>query len=184
MDWSTNDPRIREPGGKLLADVLERALPQLRSFIGKQLGRRLAARETISDVVQSAAREVLVDLSQGTPDSSLIRRSLFVAATRKIAEHGRRHAAERRNPDREVNESSLHHVVAPGDSPHEAAEIRDDIARVERALGTLGTADRDVIVLAILVGLSHAEIARELGSTEMATRSRLSRALARLAARL
>ena len=167
-----------------LSDVLARALPQLRCFVGKRLSRKLAARESISDVVQSAAREVLIDLGQSEPDSSWIRRNLFVAARRKVAEHGRHHGAERRSLDREADPSALDDAVTHDRSPTESVAIRDEVARVERALESLSPVDREVVVLAVVMGMSHAVIARELGSTEAATRTRLSRALARLSARL
>lgn len=167
-----------------LADVLARALPQLRCFVGKRLSRKLAARESISDVVQSAAREVLVDLGNSELDSSWIRRNLFVAARRKVAEHGRRHGAERRSQNREADPAALDDAVTEDRSPTEAVAIRDEVARVERALESLAPLDREVVVLAVLMGMSHSVIARELGSTEAASRTRLSRALARLSARL
>jgi RNA polymerase sigma-70 factor (ECF subfamily) len=185
MDLPADDSLLHDSKpSATLSDVLARTLPQLRCFVGKRLGRRLAARETISDVVQSAAREVLEDLGGAQPGSSTIRRNLFVAATRKVAEHGRRHSAERRTPDREADPSEVTRLATGERGPNETAAIRDEIARIERALRELRADDRDVIVLAILVGMSHAEIARELGSSEGATRSRLSRALARLSARL
>jgi DNA-directed RNA polymerase specialized sigma24 family protein len=52
---------------------------------------------------------------------------------------------------------------------------------VRRAFDELPADQRRVILLARIDGLAHEEIARRLGRTPLATRSLLSRALARLA---
>ena len=56
--------------------------------------------------------------------------------------------------------------------------IRD---RVETAFGRLDADKQEVILMHRLMGLSHAQIAAELGKSEVAVRSMLSRALAELA---
>ncbi|MCX4692592.1 RNA polymerase sigma factor [Streptomyces sp. NBC_01408] len=58
-----------------------------------------------------------------------------------------------------------------------------DTARAAAALAALGRlrrADREVIVLSVWSGLSHAEVAEACGVTEATVRSRLSRARSRL----
>jgi RNA polymerase sigma factor (sigma-70 family) len=55
-----------------------------------------------------------------------------------------------------------------------ARELSD---RIERAFDMLSKDPREVIALARIVGLSHAEIAEQLGRTEGAVRVQLSRAL-------
>ena len=50
--------------------------------------------------------------------------------------------------------------------------------------GELPDDQREVILLARVVGLPHAIVAQEMGRTPAATRTLLSRALARLATRL
>ena len=66
-------------------------------------------------------------------------------------------------------------------TPSRDAAAREELARAEAALARLSEEHREVIVLARIVGLSHAQIAEKLGTTEVATRSLLHRALARLA---
>jgi RNA polymerase sigma-70 factor (ECF subfamily) len=66
-------------------------------------------------------------------------------------------------------------------SPSQAAIRREDIDALERAFDRLSPDDREVVVLARIVGLTAPEIAREKGQTAGAVRVRLSRALARLA---
>lgn len=64
-------------------------------------------------------------------------------------------------------------------APDPAERIVDTLA-VEKALATLGSADREVIQLALWEGLEPREIAVVLRTTSIAVRSRLSRARARL----
>jgi RNA polymerase sigma-70 factor (ECF subfamily) len=66
-------------------------------------------------------------------------------------------------------------------TPSRHAIGREELERLERAFAALPDDYRSVIVLARVHGLSHAEIAGRLGRTEPATRTLLSRALARLA---
>jgi RNA polymerase sigma-70 factor (ECF subfamily) len=61
---------------------------------------------------------------------------------------------------------------------------REELERVERAFDTLRDEQREVISLAHVVGMSRAEIAAQLGKSEGAVRTMLSRALAELAERL
>lgn len=180
------DPTAKpaEPTGHSLDDLLTRTLPQLRCFVQRRLGRRLAARETVSDLVQSACRQAITEAGAAPTDSSSLRQRLFRIAHHKIIDRSRHHAAAARTMDREDGEPPSGDPVAADPSPLAIASLRDDAARVERVLATLPPADRDVIVLAVVLGLPHTEIARHLDTTPTATRSRLSRALAKLALRL
>jgi len=59
---------------------------------------------------------------------------------------------------------------------------REELQRVEHAFARLTQEKQDVVLMSRLMGLNHAQIAAELGKTEVAVRSTLSRALAELAA--
>lgn len=61
-------------------------------------------------------------------------------------------------------------------SPEREVVARDELAFVEGALSALGPAQRAVVVMRHVEGLSYAEIAEVLGTTEGAVRSRLNRA--------
>ena len=61
---------------------------------------------------------------------------------------------------------------------------REELLAVERAFGQLAPEKQEVIVRNRLIGMSHAEIAKDRGKTEGAVRSMLSRALAELASGL
>ncbi|MDX6514071.1 MAG: hypothetical protein QOE36_3575, partial [Gaiellaceae bacterium] len=68
---------------------------------------------------------------------------------------------------------------------HAAPEYGAEVAAaLGRALRTLPAAQRDVVVLKLINGLSFREIAERLGASEAACKMRLSRALERLRAEL
>ena len=66
-------------------------------------------------------------------------------------------------------------------TPSRDAAGKEDLERLERAFARLSTDQQEVIRLARFAGLVHEEVARRMGRTPSATRSLLSRALARLA---
>src|ERR1700722_16451756 len=68
--------------------------------------------------------------------------------------------------------------------PAEAAEIADTAARVRGALATLADGQADAVRLFYLQGLSHREVAAELGISTGAVKARLHQARAALAPRL
>ncbi|MGH7355630.1 MAG: RNA polymerase sigma factor [Candidatus Rokuibacteriota bacterium] len=70
------------------------------------------------------------------------------------------------------------------DAPDRRAEARDELARLQRALDQLPPAQREVVLLARLVGAGAEEIAWVTGSTPGAVRVQLHRALRRLRALL
>ena len=61
---------------------------------------------------------------------------------------------------------------------------REAIAHIEASFDRLSDEDRELILLARVVGLSRGEMATRLGKSEGAVRTGLSRALARLAGML
>jgi RNA polymerase sigma factor (sigma-70 family) len=68
--------------------------------------------------------------------------------------------------------------------PAEAAEITDTAARVRRAIEALADGQQDAVRLFYLQGLSHREVADELGISVSAVKARLHQARAALAPRL
>jgi RNA polymerase sigma factor (sigma-70 family) len=71
---------------------------------------------------------------------------------------------------------------APG--PAEMAESADTSTRIRDAIGALPNGQRDAVLLFYLQGLSHSEVASELGVSVGAVKSRLHQARAALAPRL
>lgn len=68
--------------------------------------------------------------------------------------------------------------------PAEAAEAADTAARVRDAIGSLADGQRDAVRLFYLQGLSHREVAGELGISVGAVKARLHQARAALAPKL
>jgi RNA polymerase sigma factor (sigma-70 family) len=168
-----------------LAAELEAHLSDLRAFVHLRLGRALRTREESQDLVQSVCREVLAELPHDAPRRGSFRDWLLRAAENKIRDRWRYWRREKRDTAREIEldgtradlDAGLYDLFTP--SRHAAS--REDLARLERAFCNLPPDQREVIVLARLRGWTHERIAERMGRTELATRSLLSRALARLA---
>jgi RNA polymerase sigma-70 factor (ECF subfamily) len=162
-----------------LDDVLAAALPRLRCFVARRIGRALGGRESPSDIVQSVCRSIVEDGAAGDLASADLRRRLFRRARHKLVDSARRHHADRRSVDRE--QPLAQQDVSNDDAdPARIVERSDLLARLGAAIDALPPLDREVVVLSSLLDVPHSEIARHLGTTESATRTRLCRALARL----
>jgi RNA polymerase sigma-70 factor (ECF subfamily) len=160
--------------------LLIRYLPRLRAFVRVRVNAMVRQRESCSDLVQSVCREVLAGASgfrwQG---EGPFRAWLFRTALNKILERTRSMTQQKRDVRRESPGSDADYGGLAGHDPTasqlaQAAELRE---RMERAFDLLGEEYREVIALSRIVGLSHAEIAEQMGRSEGAVRMLLSRAL-------
>ena len=170
--------------------LLNRNLPALRAWVRLRCGPMLRARESASDIVQSACREVLRDIHRFRWNGEAgFRAWLYQATARKIADRAEHWQAQKRDAAREV---PLHGGGSDGDgevldvyrsfcSPSAAAAGREMMERIEKAFEVLDEPSRDIIVMSRIAGMSGAEVAKELGISEAAGRQRLFRALASLA---
>jgi len=172
-----------------LDELLERHLPALRAFVRLRCGPALRARESVSDIVQSVCREVLGELDRFEwRGEAGFRAWLYLASARKIADRAEHWRAGKRDAAREVplersgaaSDAPLLEVYRTVCTPSAAAAGRELMERIELAFEQLGEDDREVIALARIAGLSHAEIGERLGCSEVAARKRLFRALALL----
>jgi RNA polymerase sigma-70 factor, ECF subfamily len=171
--------------------VFREHLPALTAFVRLRIGPSLGARESTADLVQSACREVLVDLEDFNYRTEAdFGRWLYAAALRKIINRASYHRAEKRDQAREVpfsggsrpvDEARILDCYRRFCSPSQDAIAREEIQHIEAAFATLSDEHREVILLSRLAGLPHQEVAARLGRSEVAVRSLLSRALARLA---
>jgi len=174
-----------------VAVLVERHLPGVLAYVRANAGAALLAREGSFDLVQSACREVLADLGRHDyRDEAGFRHWMFLAAERKILDRARYHGREKRAGGREAlslsaaEASLLERGYGSFSTPSAALLRREEIEALERGLAALSEEHRQVILLSKIVGLPHADIARELGKSEVAVRSLLHRALARLALEL
>jgi len=185
--------RLAEGDGEALELLLEEHLPSLRAFVRGKLGPELRAIESASDLVQSTCREVLQNQDRFQhPGTGAFRHWLFTTAARKVSDRLRRQRALKRDAgsalrvgsSAKVDESRLLAVYGRFSSPSHRIAVEDEVARVEKALDRLTDEQREVVLMAHVAELSRAEIAERLGKKEVAVRSILHRALARVAAEL
>lgn len=167
-------------------DRLTEHVGALRAYVRLRLGRALRAREESEDIAQSVVREALEDLPRFEGGPKGMRAWLLKRAENKIRDRGRFWKRDRRDGAREEgvaqdDERTLLDAYRSFVTPSRAASAKEELALVEQAFAELPEDHRRVILLARVAGLSHAEVARELDRSEAATRTLLSRAMARLA---
>jgi RNA polymerase sigma-70 factor (ECF subfamily) len=171
--------------------LLAEHLPGLTAFVRLRLGPLIRANESCADIVQSACREVLAHADRFRFDGDgKFRNWLYTTALRKITDKQRYYLADKRRPPRRERQAGT--SVASDEqladcyqtaftSPTRAAIRREDVEGLERAFDRLSEEDRELIVMARIVGLGVPEIAEQTGVAAGTIRVRLSRALARLA---
>lgn len=174
-----------------LAELLQKHLPGLRAYLRLEAGALVRAKESCSDLVQSVCREVLGDLSAFEyRGEAAFRQWLYTAALRKVMDKNRYWQQDKRDAGREAHldgdardsddASRVLEQYGGFYTPSHDASMKEQLARVERAFDALSPEYRQVVTLSRIVGLSHKEIAAQLGKTEVATRHLLARAMARL----
>jgi len=169
--------------------LLERYLPGVRAYVRLRAGPTVRHRDSVSDIVQSACREILanVDRFQYGGEAGF-KAWLYTTALRRIQKRHDYHRAQKRDVAREVAAGPAD-TLAPDllahyrtlTTPSAHAVAREETERIERAFDRLTEEQREVVIQSRLVGLGHKEIARALGKSEGATRVLLHRALVRLA---
>jgi RNA polymerase sigma factor (sigma-70 family) len=168
--------------------LLEQHLPGLRAYVRLKAGRELLARESSSDLVQSVCRDVLENAARFRYDGEgAFRKWLFTTALRKIADRYEHFGRQKRDAAREQStggDDALLEACRGFYTPSQQAAAREDLERLEQCFRALDEQKREVILLSRMVGLSHAQIAVEMGKSEVAVRKLLSRALGELAERM
>ena len=149
----------------------------------------LRSKESSSDLVQSACREVLArSASFACEDEAAFRSWVYRTAERKLVDRARHWRAERRDADREAGplegRLDLEQRAERADgarTPSRESMLAEEVELLERALARLSADHREVVRLARLEGLPHREVALRMGRSEGAVRVLLFRALAELA---
>ena len=181
---SALEPDSSADGDPLHAAVV-RLAPGLREFAALRIRGTIARLENPQDVVQSVCRQLLamgdrVEFRGDAPLRALLERMVG----QKISEKCRYHTAARRDATRviELEPDQLTPAVPP--DPVDAAAYHELRGRLAEALGELPQADAEILMWSGMLGMSHAEIAAQLGVTVETARARLKRARDRLRGRL
>ncbi len=163
----------------------------LRAFVRLRLGRHLRSREESLDLAQSVVREALEALPRfEVRGPGGFRRWLLLRAEHKIKDRARFWNRARRDTRLEVPiagtpDSGEDRAVAAAlqnlSTPSSEAARNEELARLESAFAKLSDPERRIILLVRIAGMTHEDAAIEMGRTVLATRSLLSRAMARLA---
>ncbi len=159
----------------------------LEEMIDRRLDARLRARLDASDVVQDAQLEAyrrLPDFLRRRPMP--FRLWVWKTAYERLLNLRRDHAAARRSVGREAplpEQSSLllaRRLFVGSPSPSEEAVRREQAQQVRRALDRLADADREVLLLRYLDGLSNEEAAQVLEVNPGTASKRHGRAILKL----
>lgn len=173
------------PGRDELEALFARNLHHVRAFVRLRIDGVTRDQEAISDVVQSACREVLANDAFEYRGEVAFRSYLCQAALHKIQNRRRHWLAKKRGAGvvrpLDTGESHLEHVYRTTlFDPQRGAIRAEEVAQLEAAFERLPDDYREALTLYRIVGVSVPDLARHLGRTEGATKMLLSRAMARL----
>ncbi|MFO1077179.1 MAG: sigma-70 family RNA polymerase sigma factor [Planctomycetota bacterium] len=167
----------------LVPDSVESKLPlylgRLEAFLSTRVSAFLLRDESRSDLVQSICREAL---EAGCRDRfeapQHFANWLFKIAVGKLADRARYWNAQKRR--RSDVRHSVGMLPASDDTPSQLVSRDEQIHRARNALHQLPEDQREVVVLARMLDMTHSEIAKIMERSEQATRQLLCRAMARL----
>lgn len=183
-DDATPQPqRAALPRSELEA-LFARNLHHVHAFVRLRIDPLTRSRESISDIVQSACREVLANGGFEFRDETAFRSYLCQAALFKIQNRYRHHAADKRRPEASplnLTSVGLEQVYRTTMfDPCRQAMRQEEIAQLEAAFDELPENYRQVLTLYRIVGIALPDLARQFGRSEAATKMLLSRAMAKL----
>ena len=173
-----------------VGELLERHLSSLFAFVRLNTGELLGAKESHADLVQSTCRELLENLDGfDYRGEAQFKHWLFTAALNKIRKKVRHYRADKRDFRREASprqsdSDPLDLAGLYGATPSNLAIANEQVQRIEAAFSELSEEQRQVITLVRICGLTHGQVAAELGVSEVAARKLYSRASARLILKL
>ncbi|MDB5368351.1 MAG: polymerase subunit sigma-24 [Rhodospirillales bacterium] len=162
----------QEPERRLLAETSE-----LRAFFR----RRLRNDVDTDDYVQEVFARVIA--STGVERISNMRAFLLQTASNLLKDSYRRRATLRRAREDVPIEAAIDLADAWQPSPEMVLAQRDELRVLQEELTLMDPMRRDVLMLARLEGISHAEIAKRLGIDVATVRVHLKRAIAHLVKR-
>ena len=172
-DGSSDDQRALAAGAKhhdptAWETIYRRVYPRLRAYVAGRVGRDHA-----EDLVNETMARAVSAIDRFECGPAGIDGWLFGIARRVTADHLRHNERERRAIGRirpDLDE------VAPG----EALELSEEAALVRKQFALLPAAERELLELRVVAGLSSEQCADVLGKRPGAVRMAQSRALANL----
>lgn len=174
-----------------LAELLQRHLAALRSYVRLRSSAALRQVEPPSDVLQSALREIVVRAASFRfTNEAAFRRWIHTIALHKIVSKTRYHGAARRTAGSTEELASRHGEIPARDegshagTPSRHASHAEDLERLQAALDRLDDEDREIVCLRRIFDVPTSEIAQLLGLAESTVRWRLAQAMTRLASEL
>lgn len=167
-DASTGDHLARER----LAGYVQ---PMIQRYCRTRIGRGAGGHDTADDVAQEACLGIFAALPRYYGKNHPFNSFAYRIAANKVADHYRKLSANRATTMEDPPERS---DSAP--TPEDTAIGRELSGRVQLLLSLLDDREREIVSLRIVVGLSAAETAREVGSTSGAIRVTQHRALVKL----
>lgn len=178
--------RAKGGDGGAQDELCRRHLPGLVAWVRLKLKRHrvVAERESSMDVVQTVFRQALGDLGRFEyRGGNSFRNWLLTYADNKLRNRQQYHDAARRTPDREV-EAAVSQFYGSIATPSQVVSAKESVQRFERAFAKLSETDQEIILLARIEGLSHAEIGERMGISVDASKQALRRAQVRLASHM
>jgi RNA polymerase sigma factor (sigma-70 family) len=185
------DPLPRTLEKHELDALIERHLSVLRYYVRLRRGPLLRSKEPVSDIVQSALREIIEERPRfAFTGEDAFRAWIHRIVTNKIISKNRYHQAAMRDVGREeMLASRVWDVRQPGGSspdhsPSQHAQHAEDLERLQAAFDALPEEDRQILSMRRIFDIPAGKIAEELGIAESTVRWRLSTIMAQLASRL
>lgn len=186
LDSSIDNNLIRKAAGgdeSALNELVGLIWPRLHAAARRDLGEWLRGIEGSEDIVNSACRQVFVQLRDqvDNPPKNVVA-WFFQAVRRKVHDRARFHMAEERDARRvrEWDDALAFEGYKSFSSPSEAAGQKEAMAAVDRCLERLGDRQREVVLQTMLLMRTRTEVAEELQCSPDAVKVMLYRALARL----
>lgn len=170
-------------------ELIVRHLPQLQGWLRLRMGPLLRARETPEDLMQSVAREALIEAADFEwRGEAAFRHWLFTLAQTKLQDRVRFLGAQKRDPSREVptpqDSRALLDCYATLCTPSRDVEAAEALRRIETAFDGLPEDYKEAITQHRICGLDYAQIAANMHRSEGAVRNLVYRGLTRLALQL
>ena len=192
MSEEPSPPNVHDED-KPLGEMLQRHRERLKRMVRLRMDRRLQGRIDDSDVIQDAFAEVAKRYDEyiADPPMPFFLWLRFLTKQRLLVLHRRHLGAQTRDASREVSlfrgawpeatsAALAAQLVGRSTSPSNAAVKAEIIVRIQDALNSMDTSDREVLSLRHFERLSNIETAQELGIQDAAASQRYVRALGRL----